>query len=326
MVEEEDAFWKEVLEALFEHFIGLFFPALHAAVDWSEGVRSRDKELSRLQPDNVTGVRFVDKLMEVRLCGGESALLMIHVEVQSHPDSAFAHRMWTYWYRLVDRYGENVVSLALLADDAAHWRPNRHQAGSWGCTVQFDFPVVKLLDYRTREEELVASTNPFALLVLALLKAQDLAGKDQEVVQARGTWKLQAFRSLYDRGWGRAEIRHVFRFLDWIVRLPAAMDDQLHVELTKTEGGKDMTYITSFERYGMRKGMKKGLEQGKEKGRLENAQSSILEVLEVRFGVVPPAMRDHIGQLTDLEACKSLLRHATSVASLEDFSLDLNSD
>ena len=79
-----------------------------------------------------------------------------------------------------------------------------------------------------------------------------------------------------------------------------------------------MTYITSFERYGIRKGL--------EKGRLENAQESILEVLEVRFGSVSPELRTRIGLLTDVETCKALHREAVSVQTLEDFTEQLDTD
>lgn len=318
IIQEEDGFWKEVLDAFFEEFVRLVFPDVHPEIDWEAGVRSRDKELSKLRLDNETGARFVDKLMEVRLRGGGEVLVIVHVEVQSQRDSMFAERMWTYYRRLVDRYGQHVVSLALLADEEVRWRPRVFETGMWGCSIRFDFPVAKLLDFRESQDELATSDSPFALLLLAIFKAQDLAGDSPGIVLERSRWKLQTFRSLYQRGWSPTRIRHLFRFLDWIVRLPDEIDDQLHVELAKTEEGKQMTYITSFERYGIRKGM--------EKGRLEAARESILEALEVRFGSISPELRTRIGRVSDMETCKTLLRRAISALTLEDFTEQLDTD
>ena len=73
--------------------------------------------------------------------------------------------MYTYNYRLFDRYNRMVVSLAVLADERAGWRPDRFGYSLWGCTVGFQFPVVKLLDYAAEEAalEFLASWNPPSL-------------------------------------------------------------------------------------------------------------------------------------------------------------------
>ncbi len=111
--------------------MALLFPAAHAGIDWCAGFKSRDKELSKLNRDNRTGARFVDKLVEVKRFGGGPALVMVHIEVQSHPDGDFARRMFTYYYRLLDRYGADVVSLALLADSDTAWRSGAFQTELW---------------------------------------------------------------------------------------------------------------------------------------------------------------------------------------------------
>ncbi len=41
----------------------------------------------------------------------------------------------------------------MRGDDQPGWRPERFGRSSWGCTVDFRFPVVKLLDYVERVEE-----------------------------------------------------------------------------------------------------------------------------------------------------------------------------
>lgn len=48
-----------------------------------------------------------------------------------------------------------------------------HRKNLWGCQLHRCYPPVKLLDYRGRETELEIHADPFAVVVLAHLKAQD---------------------------------------------------------------------------------------------------------------------------------------------------------
>ena len=62
-----------------------------------------------------------------------------------------------------DRYNRKVVSLAVLGDERASWRPDRYRHELCGCTLEFRFPIVKLIDYSDRMEDLERSSNPFAM-------------------------------------------------------------------------------------------------------------------------------------------------------------------
>jgi len=37
-IEQEDTFWKEVLDVFFEDFMALLFPEVHAEIEWKAGV------------------------------------------------------------------------------------------------------------------------------------------------------------------------------------------------------------------------------------------------------------------------------------------------
>ena len=64
-----------------------------------------------------------------------SGMLSCHF-MQGEAEDAFDHRIYTYQYRLKDRYGVDVVSLAVLADTNPHFRPNSCQHSRWGCSVK----------------------------------------------------------------------------------------------------------------------------------------------------------------------------------------------
>ena len=63
-----DSPWKEALEYFLPFFLLYFFPRVHAALDWSKGYESLDKELHQLVLHAVDGVAdlAVDRSIEHR--------------------------------------------------------------------------------------------------------------------------------------------------------------------------------------------------------------------------------------------------------------------
>ena len=126
---DHDSPWKMALESYFEEFLGLLFPAINEQVDWSKGYSFLDTELQQITPDADSGRRHADKLIKVYAKDGSETWVLIHVEVQGEPEEAFAERMFTYQYRLRDRYNMDVVSLAVLADTRKSFRPTTFRYG-----------------------------------------------------------------------------------------------------------------------------------------------------------------------------------------------------
>ena len=84
--------------------------------------------------------------------------------------------MFVYYYRIFDRYERHIMSVAVLGDEQADWRPAHFEQELWGCVVAMTYPIVKLLDWRERDEELATSHNPSAVVVRAHLAAQETRG------------------------------------------------------------------------------------------------------------------------------------------------------
>src|SRR5690349_5694572 len=121
IVVDYDGPWKEALRRFFPAFLALLFPYVYADIDWRRSFEFLDKELQKIVPGGKTGRRAVDILVKVwRRSGGEQWVL-IHIEIQAQPDSAFPERMYLYQVRLFDRYRRPVASFAVLADDRPDW-------------------------------------------------------------------------------------------------------------------------------------------------------------------------------------------------------------
>lgn len=194
--DEFDSPWKEIIEWYFEEFMLFFFPAAHADIDWGCGVEFLDKELQQVVRDAELGRRYADKLAKVWRKSGEEEWVLAHVEVQGQAETVFDRRMYSYNYRLFDRYDRPVASFAVINDEGRKWKPGKFGYDLWGCKISFEFPVVKLLDYEGRWRELESNDNPFATVVMAHLKALET----QHDPEQRGFWKFYLIRRLYERG------------------------------------------------------------------------------------------------------------------------------
>jgi hypothetical protein len=301
-----DSPWKEALDLYFELFLKLFFPVIHAEVDWSRGYEPLDKEFQQLQHDAETGRRYVDKLVKVWRKDGAEQWVLVHVEVQTSRDEDFARRMYVYNYRIVDRYNREVASLAVLADDDHAWRPGSYRTAIWGCEVRFDFPHVKLLDRASDAATLEASDNPFAKVVLAHLKARET----RDDSGSRHAWKLRLVRGLYERGFSAEAVRELFRLIDWLMELPAALDRQFWEEVKQMQQERSMPFITTPERIGREDGLKEGMEKGMEKGLLKGIEA----LLQLKFGSAGQPLMSEIRTLRApavLEAVLEAIKTAT---------------
>lgn len=157
--------WKAVLSHDFRAFMGFYFPAVGARIDWRQRPRFHDKELTRSGFGAAPSVMMADMLAE--LCMHDGRRVLIHVEVQAQHDAALAKRMYHYYSRIVEAYDLPVISLALLADEHPGWRPGSFQQHYEDTTLTFAFSTAKLLDYVTDTDALEASDNPVAWLTLA---------------------------------------------------------------------------------------------------------------------------------------------------------------
>jgi hypothetical protein len=187
--------------------------------------------LQQVTRDADLGRRLADTLVQVWRRDGVDVWVLIHIEVQGTPERDFAQRMFVYYYRIFDRYERPVMSVAVLADEQASWRPARFVQEIWGCAVEMRYPVVKLLEWRERDEELAASTNPFAAVVRAYLVAQATAG----VTEARGRAKIGIIRGLFGQGYERGQVMDLVRLIDWFVVLPPEQERLVQQELERIE-------------------------------------------------------------------------------------------
>jgi hypothetical protein len=299
--DDYDTPWKDAVTRYFPEFMAFFFPRAHAAIDWSRPYVFLDQELAQLTRDGELGKRLVDKLVQVHTCADAQQWVLVHIEVQGRRESKFSERVFTYHYRVFDRFRRPVASLAVLADRVAGWRPQSFVYSLLGCELRFTFAVAKLTDYAPFLDALLTQANPFAQVVAAHLLTQHTRGD----AARRHAAKRRLARVLYGRDWSKQSIIDLYSLIDWMMRLPAVLELDLWREIRMLERGASMPYVTSIEKIGRKIGRREGLKVGRQAGRQEGRQEGRSEMLalliESRFGVVPQQLRQRLNTASSAE-------------------------
>jgi hypothetical protein len=314
---DNDSPWKELIDAEFESFFQFFAPHAAVDVDWSVPPVSLDTELQALSVDAERGRRYADKLVQVKRKSGDDVLVLVHVEVQGRRDPDFVARMATYRRRIAERWASPVFSMAVLADDSPSWRPSEYVEELWGNHVRFVFHAVKLLDYAPRIDELVHDDNVFALAVVAHLRTR----ASRRDPRQRLAWKVELTRLLHERGHDRERIQNLFKFIDWLLILPAVLRVRYTAEVDRIHEEKRMPYVTSVEREHIaaaeRIALQQGIQQGMQQGRRDGQASVILRLLERRWGGVDDDVRAAVAALSP-ERLEALADRLLDFASVDE--------
>ena len=261
MVNDYDSPWKDYLSKYLQQVFDLLFPFTSAKIDWSRGFEFLEQELRQLVPDSERAKRIADALVKVYLHNGNEQWVLIHIEVQGQRDVTFPERMFISYYRIFDKHKQRVAGFAIFSDDDLNWHPTTFFSELLDAYVEYRFNTAKLI--QLTPESLEESTNPFAWIVLAHRAAQQTSKN----VQARLRTKIRLTQQLADKRYSLDAIYDLYRFMDWVMQLPAAEALQYKAELRKLES-EPMKYISSIEQMALAEGIEKGLEKGLEQGRI----------------------------------------------------------
>ena len=286
-----DGGWKEALERYLSGLTELCFPEINDQIAWEAGFTFLDKELQEVVRDAELGKQHVDKLVQVQLKEGQSQRILLHIEVASQSYVQLARTMYLYHHRLEDRFGQPVLSVAILADDNPHWRPCFYEKSILGCHLRFDFPTCKLLDFRQNWQALEHSENPAAMVIMAHLRALETSGNMNQRLAYR--WALT--QMLYGKSYGKKDILELFRLLDWLMKLPTKLELDYERKVLDYEKEFAMPFLSSFEQRALERGEKIG------------GHKVLLRQLRARCGELP----QRIGKMVEQELSSSELEDLT---------------
>ncbi len=299
--------WEYIVDIYFEEFMVFFFPAVHKQIDWSRGYEFMEKELQKVVKDAKMNRHLADKLVKVWFKDDKTMVIYIHIDVQLQKYKLFAQRMFINNYRLFDRHGTQLLSLAILGDLNPDWRPKSYTHEFAGFEMSCHFPIIKLIDYRKRWDELEKLNNPFAMVVRTHLKRLETGRSSTKRLHE----KMELFKALYQANYSEQKFLDLFGFLDWVLALPKGFEWQFHDFVLQYESENQMQYVTSIERFGIEKGIQQGA--------LQNAQEYVIDTLKVRFKRLPKPVAKMIQGIDNNILLEKMHREAISIDSLEAF-------
>jgi len=220
MRRKDDILWKGVLEDVFDDFLKFFDPEAEQFYDFNKKFEFLDKELEQVFPpeNDEYSPKIIDKLVKVFTRDGKEEWVLVHVEVQGQYQQDFARRMFTYFYRILDKYQKPITAYAIFTEAIHKERPNSFQLEFRGTSLLYTFNTYKIS--RQDEGELQASNNPFAMVILtakAALAGKDfIDGKERDALLLK--LKLELARQLLAKQIAKEKIRVLMNFLRYYVR------------------------------------------------------------------------------------------------------------
>ena len=256
-----DPLWKGIIQELIFPFLTFFFP--EETFDFERQPEFLDKELEQILPRKDTDPkrRLVDKLIKAWTTSGEEKWILIHVEVQGYRDSTLPERMFQCFYRILDSFKKPVTSLVIYTDSDSEYRPDSYHYKLAGTELNFSFGTYKVLVQS--EEDLERMENPFALVILTVLKALKMQNISPE--QQVNT-KLNLIRHLAKKDYDREYIRTMMSFIRFYVILP---NDEMNLIFEKKveELAANKNIPMGVEEILLEQAEEKGLEKGRKEER-----------------------------------------------------------
>lgn len=236
-VKRDDSLWKAILEDLFDDFLRFFISDANHIFDMERGFEFLDKELEQLFPTNPDEFfpKYVDKLVKVFTKNGTEEWILVHIEVQGSKDEHFSERMFSYFYRILDKYKKPITAFAILTDNNKNFHPTHYERSFLGTKLRYDFNSCKILELN--EQQLSESNNPFALVALtARIAIKKGKIKESELFEL----KLDLARLLLNKQIPKEKIRALMNFLKLYIRfgneeLVTKFEEEITIITNKTK-------------------------------------------------------------------------------------------
>ena len=247
-----------------------------------------------------------DSLIHVCI-GGQEALA--HHEFQTtDSDPPMPFRMARYIGYCIGQYELPIYSTVIyLRPDAGRKDPGYYVQEQHGYRILVQYKVIRLIEL---DGQHILDTGPSGLLPFA-----PLMQRPTEV--DADAWLRQCVNR------GQAVPMDETRKESYMADLAILSGLVYNLDTVRTIIAEETMYESSVVRHFAEQGIKQGIEQGIEQATVE----ALLDVLEIRFGLVasdPLAAR--IGTIDDVQHLKQLHRAAIQVPSLEAFSSLLDAD
>ncbi|MCY4779653.1 hypothetical protein ORI89_08315 [Sphingobacterium sp. UT-1RO-CII-1] len=266
---KSDELLKAIFEENFPDFLRFMYEGADDIFDLDRGLTFMDKELLEITPERgrKKGKRIADLLVKVFLKDGTEKWILLHTEIEGSNNGNFAQRVFQYYYRLFDRYGVPVETIAVFTGECKQSRPDQYSYEGYRTRVYFHYLSYQIFDHH--EDELLGMDNIFAYIVFFCQKAlQENKIPEEELSEQRST----IARALIEINKYSKDL--IMSFLVFLKNFLFIRDKDLNSNFDQyiyqvTGGTIEMGVIETIKKQEREKGIKTGIRTGIEKGKIE---------------------------------------------------------
>jgi len=246
-------------------------------------------------------------------------LLLWLVEFQEDKAKFSIYKLLRYTTDLMEAHPDALVIPTVLFTDRKKWHKtvelNLHAQLNDRLFLHFEYIFHKLFDLNARDYYNV--NNPVVKILLPKMNYK----KEERFEMIR-----QAYSGLFQLASSGLFDKYV-HFIDTYAEIGAEEQQKLHDELVQH---KETAMLSKYIReqgiqqgvqQGIQQGIQQGVQQGVQRGIIKNAKENILEILELRFGKVPPEIVEKINQTNDPEILRNFLKQGVQAKNLDQLQL-----
>lgn len=274
---KNDELLKAIFEDNFPDFLRFMYPDADATFDLGRGLTFMDKELLEIIPyrERKKGKRVADLLVKVYLKDGSEKWILVNTEIEGGHDSDFSHRIFQYFYRLLDRYRVPVETIAVFTGGRSQPCTDEYHFEVFRTSLRFQYLSYQIFDHD--ESELLDMDNIFAYIVLACQKALDEDKiPEQELAEQRSTIARRLIET------NKYSKDRIMSFLVFLKSFLFIRDKEINSNFDQyiyqvTGGTIQMGVIETIKRQEREKGIQTGKAKGFAEGERKKALETALE-------------------------------------------------
>jgi predicted transposase YdaD len=311
---KNDLLLKAAFEECFHDLLRFFYTDADQIFDMNRNFEFMDKELREIYPERSSkgGTRIADLLVKIFLLNGKEKWFLVHLEIQAQNTKAFSFRMFQYHYRLLDRFGVQVVSLVVFTGRKSQQQPGEFKMGSLGTEIIYRYKTYQIFDHT--ELQLLNMDNPFALIVIAAQKAlrenkipEEELNKERTIIAkailANKTYDHKKIRKLiiFLKNFLYVENKNINRNFDIVITELTKEKINMGIEETVIMLAREEGIEEGIEQ-GIELGIERGIEKGFEKGANEKALAIAkqLKQLDLPISLILKATKLSLEEVTAL--------------------------
>jgi len=291
-----DQLFKSILERCLKEFLELFFPEVAVRLDF-ETMQPLGKEVFTGFPEGSR--REVDFLARVETHDGEPEFILVHVEVQSRPETDFARRMFEYAAALWLAHKAPVFPVVLYLRGGQGLSEEEFDLTLFGREIfRFRYAAVGLARLNAQE---YVETSALGVALASLMRREGVL--DKVVLRA------DMLRRVVESGLDDAILYLLVNVIETYFPLAGAELERFEQLVSRKEYRNvqedELTWADRIH----------------EKGVIEGKRESLLTLLTEKFGSLPAERISFLQNIVSGTELDSYLKKAATSTSLEEVGL-----